>query len=177
MKLLRLALIALAISACTKTVSTGDLTVIPADDSMEFNLEAAIASTPLTEGATDFGTIRIAGEEVRFITVGYSKRSISDGFGKGTCYIYKGEAVSGPAISRELRLSVYKDFPSTVLVDAVYHNLSGEDLSVDGWSMCDLSAEPPLIHQQHNCNADNEPDGAAYMIVSADHQRERIIDS
>ncbi|MBQ3846860.1 MAG: hypothetical protein II761_04775, partial [Bacteroidales bacterium] len=102
MKLLRLALIALAISACTKTVSTGDLTVIPADDSMEFNLEAAIASTPLTEGATDFGTIRIAGEEVRFITVGYSKQSISDGFGKGTCYIYKGEAVSGPAISREL---------------------------------------------------------------------------
>ena len=108
---------------------------------MEFNLEAAIASTPLTEGATDFGTIRIAGEEVRFITVGYSKQSISDGFGKGTCYIYKGEAVSGPAISRELRLSVYKDFPSTVLVDAVYHNLSGEDLSVDGWSMCDLSVK------------------------------------
>ena len=141
MKLLRLALIALAISACTKTVSTGDLTVIPADDSMEFNLEAAIASTPLTEGATDFGTIRIAGEEVRFVTVGYSKQSISDGFGKGTCYIYKGEAVSGPAISRELRLSVYKDFPSTVLVDAVYHNLSGEDLSVDGWSMCDLSVK------------------------------------
>ena len=136
-----LAIAALVVSACVSAPVSGDLSVVPEEDGMAFRVENAATATPLIKSATDFGSITVEGNKVVFKTVGTSKKSISDKFGRGKCYIFKGESVSGPEITRELKLSVYDAFPSTVVVDAVYRNRSGEELSVDGWSMCDLQVQ------------------------------------
>ncbi len=136
-----LAIAALVVSACVSAPVSGDLSVVPEEDGMAFRVENTATATPLIKSATDFGSITVEGQKVVFKTVGTSKKSISDKFGRGKCYIFKGESVAGPEITRELRLSVYDAFPSTVLVDAVYRNRSGEELSVDGWSMCDLQVQ------------------------------------
>ena len=136
-----LAIAALVVSACVSAPVSGDLSVVPEEGGMAFRVENTATATPLIKSATDFGSITVEGQKVVFKTVGTSKKSISDKFGRGKCYIFKGESVAGPEITRELRLSVYDAFPSTVLVDAVYRNRSGEELSVDGWSMCDLQVQ------------------------------------
>ena len=87
----------------------------------------------------------MSGQKVAFKTVCSGSKRIDDAFGRGICFTYQGESVEGPQLTRELKLSFYEAFPSTVLVSAVYHNASGEEVAVDGWSLCDLqvrAAEP-----------------------------------
>jgi len=138
---LYLALAALAVSACVTAPVSGNLSIVPEKDGTAFRVENTAAATPIIKTATDLGSITVDGQKVIFKTVGTSRKRINDNFGRGTCFVYKGEAVSGIGITRELSLSVYDAFPSTVLVDAVYHNVSGQEMKVNGWSMCDLQVQ------------------------------------
>ena len=132
----------LALCSCTASVRSGDLMISPGDDS-GFKLEASVSDIPLFKAAS-LAAITVSGEEVTFKTTGKEKKSISDDFGKGRCFIFKGESVTGPAMTRELRLKVYDAFPSTVLVQAVYRNASGEPVPVDAWSLCGLEVKADL---------------------------------
>lgn len=67
-----------------------------------------------------------------------TKENVSDEFGKGIVYVVKGESVSGPKMTRELRVSAYEQFPSTLVVKAVYINDSDEEVKIDSWSLCDV---------------------------------------
>ena len=138
---LYLALAALAVTACMSAPSTGDIRLVPENDGSEFRIETAASQAPLFKSATDFGTVTVSGQKVAFKTVSRSKADVDDTFGRGVCYTYNGESVSGPAITRELKLSVYEAFPSTILVKSTYRNGSGEEISVDGWSMCSLQVQ------------------------------------
>ena len=138
---LHLALAALLVAACAKAPVSGTLSVVPERDGSAFRLENTATATPLIDAPTDFGSVTVSGQKVTFKTVSsYSKR-ISDAFGRGTRFTFKGESVVGPKMERELRLSLYDAFPSTVLVSAVYYNASGEEMQVDGWSLCDLQVK------------------------------------
>ena len=138
---LHLALAALLVAACAKAPVSGDISIVPEADGSAFRIENAATATPLIGAATDFGTVTVAGQPVAFKTVATESKRVSDVFGRGTRFIYKGESVSGPALTRELRISVYDAFPSTFVVDASYRNASGADVTVDGWSLCDLQVK------------------------------------
>jgi len=135
---LHLALAALLVAACAKAPVSGDVSIVPEADGSAFRIENAATATPLIGAATDFGTITVSGQQVAFKTVATESKRVSDVFGRGTRFIFKGESVSGPALTRELRISVYDAFPATFLVEASYQNASGEDVTVDGWTQCDL---------------------------------------
>lgn len=138
---LYLAIAGLALTACVTAPVSGDLSVVPEENGTSFRIENAATATPLIKSATDFGTVSVSGQEISFKTVSSSKKAVSDEFGNGTCYIYKGESVSGPSMTRQLKLSVYDAFPSTIIVSAEYGNASGDAVSVDGWSLCDLKVQ------------------------------------
>ena len=138
---LYLAIAGLALTACVTAPVSGDLSVVPEENGTFFRIENAATATPLIKSATDFGTVSVSGQEISFKTVSSSKKAVSDEFGNGTCYIYKGESVSGPSMTRQLKLSVYDAFPSTIIVSAEYGNASGDAVSVDGWSLCDLKVQ------------------------------------
>ena len=132
-----IAIACLLLVACAKAPVSGDLSVVPTGDGA-FRIENTAAAAPLIGDATDLGSVSVAGERVTFRTVASESKGVADAFGRGTCFIYKGESVDGPALTRELRLSFYEAFPSTMLVSASYRNASGEEVAVDGWSLCDL---------------------------------------
>lgn len=125
------------LAACAKAPVSGDLSVVPTGDGA-FCIENTAAAAPLTDAETALASVTVGGQKIAFKEVCATSRRINDAFGRGTCFIYKSESVSGPLVSRELRLSVYDAFPSTMLVSATYRNDSGEELAVDGWSLCDL---------------------------------------
>ncbi|MBR5385124.1 MAG: alpha-galactosidase [Bacteroidales bacterium] len=141
MKLITIALTSLAISACVSAPVSGDLSVVPDKDGNSFRVEDSATASPLIKSTTDLGSITISGERLSFHTTGSGRKHLDNQFGHGTCFIYKGQSVSGPEIRRELRLSIYDAFPSTIIVDAVYQNDSGDTLKVDGWSMFDLQVQ------------------------------------
>ena len=128
------------LAACAKAPVSGDLSVVPTGDGA-FRIEDTAAAAPLTGDATDLGSVSVAGERVTFRTVSSESRRVADAFGRGISFVYKGESVDGPALTRELRLSFYDAFPSTMLVSASYRNASGEAVAVDGWSLCDLQVK------------------------------------
>ena len=132
-----IAIACLLLVACAKAPVSGDLSVVPTGDGA-FRIENTAAAAPLIGDATDLGSVSVAGERVTFRTVASESKGVADAFGRGTCFIYKGESVDGPALTRELRLSFYEAFPLTMLVSASYRNASGEEVAVDGWSLCDL---------------------------------------
>ena len=111
------------LAACAKAPVSGDLSVVPTGDGA-FRIEDTAAAAPLTGDATDLGSVSVAGERVTFRTVSSESRRVADAFGRGICFVYKGESVDGPALTRELRLSFYDAFPSTMLVSASYRNAS-----------------------------------------------------
>ena len=132
--------LALLAQACTVTsVRSGDLVITPAENGFQTTFEKA--GTPLFEDASQLATIRIGGRDLTFRNTASSKKRISDSFGRGTCYVFKGESAEGPAVSRELSVRVYDDFPATALIKATFRNASGETLLADGWTLCPMEVK------------------------------------
>ena len=132
--------LALLVQACkVSAVSSGDLVITPAENG--FHTAFTKAGTPLFKGDSQLATIRIGGKDLAFRNTASSKKRITDAFGGGICYVFKGESVDGPAVLRELTIRVYDDFPSTALVQATFRNASGETLLADGWTLCPMEVK------------------------------------
>lgn len=127
--------------SCSPSVQSGDLK-LSAKSGPSFLVSSSNASKALFEGVSELSTVRSDGSVLEFKTVGTAREAVSDAFGSGTVYVFKGESVSGPKMTREIRVSAYDQFPSTLVVKAVYTNDSDEEISVDGWTLCDVKVRP-----------------------------------
>ena len=125
------------ICACSSDycVKSGDLEFRV--DKKEMRIKMASSLTSDYQDAekliTDQGEITFSLKEV-------SKEKISDEFGEGIRYSFKGEGKnSNGAINKTLDVSVYSAFPSTVILSTDYSNNSGAPLNVLGWKSCALN--------------------------------------
>ena len=130
-----------AFVSCSTSVKSGELK-LNSKSGTSFLVASADASKALFEGYSDLSTVTSDGSVIAFKTVGTAREAVSDQFGSGTVHVFKGESVSGPKMTRELRISAYDQFPSTLVVKAVYTNDSGEAIDIDGWTLCDLKVRP-----------------------------------
>ena len=130
-----------AVVSCSPPVKSGDLK-LSAKSGKSFVIASSNASKALFEGYSDLSTVCSGGSVIGFKTVGTAREAVSDQFGSGTVYVFKGESESGPKMTRELRISAYDQFPSTLVVKAVYTNESGETVNIDGWTLCDVKVRP-----------------------------------
>ena len=116
-------------------LESGDLTLSVGKDG-QLRFVALRATSPLLEDAATLSTITVGGNPVVFGTSEVNGRMLSDAFGKGSSLVL--ESTSEIGIVREVSVTSYDRYPSTLVVRAVYTNDSDEDVAVDGWSLCDL---------------------------------------
>lgn len=126
------------LSSCTSnsTIKTGDLT-LKVNEKMQVSISSAAGT--VSDGYSDFDAISFAEGNVSYSTVSKEKKVISDEFGNGVLYIFKGEGNNGEyKIGKELHFSVYVDFPSTIVSQVIYTNLSSKAVTVKEWIIDDV---------------------------------------
>ena len=120
---------------CDGIVRSGDLSVT-VDGSMGLSLSTPLTETPLAEDGTTFCGIALGEKSPVFTLVRTERKTVSDAFGKGTAYIFYGEApFSGGKMLEKLTLTSYRRFPSTVVARAEFTNATGAPQPVSGWQM------------------------------------------
>lgn len=124
--------------SCNSGMANGTLS-LDIDDSMEVLVSSSAAQTPLIGGAVELSEIEIGGKTVEFADSKAVRSKVNDKFGEGERLTFKSGSSDIPGLVREVRVTSYADFPSTVIVSATYTNGSDEVLVADGWSQCGLS--------------------------------------
>lgn len=125
----------LAAVACGRGLESGDLS-LSVDKAGSLHLVSAAAKTPLIQDATTLSTLTSGGSEVAFGPSQVSGQMCSDAFGKGSNMVFESSSQKG--LVREVSVTAYDNYPSTLVVRAVYTNDSDEAIAVDGWSVCCL---------------------------------------
>ena len=129
------ALLLAAGCARDRAVVSGDVKVT-VDEGMHLSVTTTLAEKPLVEPAAAFSALQVNGPAPAFTLVKSEKKAVNDAFGKGTAYIFKGEApVADGKVMETLTLTSYERFPSTVVARAAFTNATGAPLSVEGWTM------------------------------------------
>ena len=88
-----------AVVSCSPPVKSGDLK-LSAKSGKSFVIASSNASKALFEGYSDLSTVCSGGSVIGFKTVGTASEAVSDQFGSGTVYVFKGESESGPKMTR-----------------------------------------------------------------------------
>lgn len=127
---------ALGMMSCGTSPANGDLHLDITEGS-KITLTSDAAQTPLFDGAAMLSELKVGGQSVQFTDAAPSTSKIDDKFGKGQRMTFKGVSENG--ITREISLTSYAKFPSTVILSATYTNTSNAGIIVDGWSQCGLS--------------------------------------
>ena len=125
----------LAAVACGRGLEGGDLS-LSVDKAGSLHLVTAAAKTPLIQDAATLSTLTSGGSEVAFGPSQVSGQMCSDAFGKGSSMVFESSSQKG--LVREVSVTAYDNYPSTLVVRAVYTNDSDEAIAVDGWSVCCL---------------------------------------
>ena len=125
----------LAAVACGRGLEGGDLS-LSVDKAGSLHLVSAAAKTPLIQDAATLSTLTSGGSEVAFGPSQVSGQMCSDAFGKGSSMVFESSSQKG--LVREVSVTAYDNYPSTLVVRAVYTNDSDEAIAVDGWSVCCL---------------------------------------
>jgi alpha-galactosidase len=125
----------LATVACGRGLESGDLS-LSVDKAGSRHLVSAAAKTPLIQDAATLSTLTSGGAEVAFGPSQVSGQMCSDAFGKGSSMVFESSSQKG--LVREVSVTAYDNYPSTLVVRAVYTNDSDEAIAVDGWSVCCL---------------------------------------
>lgn len=125
----------LAAVACDRGLESGDLS-LSVDKAGSLHLVSAAAKTPLIQDAATLSTLTSGGSEVAFGPSQVSGQMCSDAFGKGSSMVFESSSQKG--LVREVSVTAYDNYPSTLVVRAVYTNDSDEAIAVDGWSVCCL---------------------------------------
>jgi len=126
---------AAALSACSgNEISTGDL-VLSYNETMQLSLSTSLSSAPLTDGYANWDVLCVDGMNATdFYLTSVKKEKVNDSFGKGLKYILKGESsVNGIVLEKEINFSFYDQFPSTVISQIRYTNLSETEIKVTKW--------------------------------------------
>ena len=125
----------LALTGCTQKMTSGDLT-LSAERTGTLQLVSSQAAAPLLADVADLVTITVDGTQVPFQSSRLAKAVVNDVFGNGNSLVLEGKAANG--LVRQLTLSTYDRFPSTLVVRVNYTNTSDKPLPVNGWSVCRL---------------------------------------
>ncbi|MBQ6956937.1 MAG: alpha-galactosidase [Bacteroidales bacterium] len=125
----------LALTGCTQKMTSGDLT-LSADRTGTLQIVSSQAAAPLLADVADLVTITVDGTQVPFQSSRLAKAVVNDVFGNGNSLVLEGKAANG--LVRQLTLSTYDRFPSTLVVRVNYTNTSDKPLPVNGWSVCRL---------------------------------------
>lgn len=125
----------LAAVACGRGLESGDLS-LSVDKAGSLHLVSAAAKTPLIQEAATLSTLTSGGSEVAFGPSQVSGQMCSDAFGKGSSMVFESSSQKG--LVREVSVTAYDNYPSTLVVRAVYTNDSDEAIAVDSWSVCCL---------------------------------------
>lgn len=125
----------LALTGCTQKMTSGDLT-LSADRTGTLQIVSSRAAAPLLADVADLATITVDGTQVPFQSSRLAKAVVNDVFGNGNSLVLEGKAANG--LVRQLTLSTYDRFPSTLVVRVNYTNTSDKPLPVNGWSVCRL---------------------------------------
>ena len=126
-------------TGCSKALKSGDLSLSVGKDGC-LHFETACAAQPLLEDAMTLSTLTVDGAEVVFGPVEeVSGRMVSDAFGKGSTLILESETKN--KLEREVALTAYEKYPSTLVVRVIYTNESKEDIAVNGWTVCGLKVK------------------------------------
>ena len=125
----------LALTGCTQKMTSGDLT-LSAERTGTLQIVSSQAAAPLLADVADLVTITVDGMQVPFQSSRLAKAVVNDVFGNGNSLVLEGKAANG--LVRQLTLSTYDRFPSTLVVRVNYTNTSDKPLPVNGWSVCRL---------------------------------------
>lgn len=125
----------LALTGCTQKMTSGDLT-LSADRTGTLHIVSSQAAAPLLADVADLAAITVDGTQVPFQSSRLAKAVVNDVFGNGNSLVLEGKAANG--LVRQLTLSTYDRFPSTLVVRVNYTNTSDKPLPVNGWSVCRL---------------------------------------
>lgn len=125
----------LALTGCTQKMTSGDLT-LSAERTGTLQIVSSQAAAPLLADVADLVTITVDGTQVPFQSSRLAKAVVNDVFGNGNSLVLEGKAANG--LVRQLTLSTYDRFPSTLVVRVNYTNTSDKPLPVNGWSVCRL---------------------------------------
>ena len=125
----------LALTGCTQKMTSGDLT-LSADRTGTLQIVSSRAAAPLLADVADLVAITVDGTQVPFRSSRLAKAVVNDVFGNGNSLVLEGKAANG--LVRQLTLSTYDRFPSTLVVRVNYTNTSDKPLPVNGWSVCRL---------------------------------------
>ena len=129
------ALLLAAGCARDRAVVSGDMKVT-VDEGMRLSVATALADTPLLEDGDVFCGITLDGQTPTFNLVRTEKKTVDDAFGKGTAFVFHGEAnLAAGKVLEALTLTAYDRFPGTVLARAAFTNATGAPLAVEGWTM------------------------------------------
>lgn len=128
----------LALTGCAQKMTCGDLT-LSADRTGALQIASSQAATPLLADGEDLATITVDGTQVPFQASRLAKATVNDVFGNGSSLVLEGKAANG--LVRQLTLSTYDRFPSTLVVRVSYTNTSDKPLPVNGWSVCRLQVK------------------------------------
>ena len=125
-------------AACGGPLECGDLSV-SVDKTGALQIASAASVAPLVEDVAELSTLTVDGSPVAFGPSRVSRGKVSGPFGKGRCFVLRGESENG--LMRAITVSVYEGYPSTLVVRATYENGTGKDVAVDGWSICGLKVK------------------------------------
>lgn len=125
----------LALTGCTQKMTSGDLT-LSAERTGTLQIVSSRAAAPLLADVADLVAITVDGTQVPFRSSRLAKAVVNDVFGNGNSLVLEGKAANG--LVRQLTLSTYDRFPSTLVVRVNYTNTSDKPLPVNGWSVCRL---------------------------------------
>ena len=125
----------LALTGCTQKMTSGDLT-LSADRTGTLHIVSSQAAAPLLADVADLAAITVDGTQVPFQSSRLAKAAVNDVFGNGNSLVLEGKSANG--LVRQLTLSTYDRFPSTLVVRVNYTNTSDKPLPVNGWSVCHL---------------------------------------
>ena len=122
-------------TGCGNALQNGDLALTAAKDG-QLQIATAKAATPLVKDVATLSSLTADGATVPFGPARVSRAKANDTFGAGNSFVLESKSENG--VTRTMTVSSYDKYPATVVVRAQYTNTSDKDLSVDGWSICDL---------------------------------------
>ena len=133
-----LSVLSLAAGCGGNALENGDIT-LSVDKTGLLQIGSTAAKSPLLGDLTQLASLTVGGEKIVFSEDVISSSMVSDAFGKGRRVVL--EAKSAAGIEREVTVTAYDRYPSTLVVRAEFENESGADVAVDGWSVCDLQVK------------------------------------
>lgn len=145
-----LPLAVLVFSSCSNilNIKTGEMTL--SIDKVEGAVFLYKSGEPEAIGVSKSGLaeINISNASPVFIYLGTKVRSVQNELGAGKVYTIK-SGTSDKKLIKEVSISVYKDFPATVFVEASFTNTGGVDYVVEGWKLNPIEIpsrgdEPPF---------------------------------